>query len=116
MKSHLLLSLTLAGILLSAAPVLAGDHRPAITITARIGDLFPRPPAVVIVREPVRRERVIVVEHRSPSRHNYRQHGRRHECRNERQGWSGRDEREERNRHGYRDRERVVVVQRGRNY
>lgn len=85
MKRHLLVPLVVAGVLLAALPAQAGDGRAAVTITAHIGDLLPRvsyrPPAYVVVREPVYREaqRVIYVE-RDHRRHDHKDHGRRQEC------------------------------------
>lgn len=115
MKCHLIVPLVVAGILLGALPAVARDHGPAITITARLGDLAPRishrPATIVVVREPVRRERVIVVERGPQRRHEYRDYGRRHESCGERGRWTD-DER----RHSRRERrhdERVVVVDRG---
>lgn len=77
MKRHLIVPLVLAGVLLGALPALARDSHTAVTITAHLGGVSPwigyPPPAYVVVREPVYRERprVIYVE---------RDRRRQHEC------------------------------------
>lgn len=119
MKRHLLVPLAVAGVLLGALPALAGDGGAAITITARVGDLPSRvsyrPPAYVVVREPVYREaqRVIYVQH-DHRRHGHKDHGWRQEC-GERVKIIKRVYYDDDHRHRGEQRvgERVVVVARG---
>ncbi len=114
MKCHLLVPLVVASILLGALPALASGHGPAITISARLGDLAPRishrPPAIVIVREP-RRERVIIVERALQRRHEYRDYERRQESCGERSRWNNGERRH--NRRELHHEERVVTANRG---